>query len=175
MRYIFIVLILLLLTYDVMCHFYLLLFPLFDLCLTSRYSHYSCLLSSIFCLYTLSYDLLNTLCLSVFCLPFSVQFIICLLPYSIFCPMFLCSVSIIIFPPFVHYSLPSISDLDNLTFYFLWLCESFFTFSVDVILMLLPALHKLHLSTRITKLIGPPKIYNITCACHYFPYPTFYV
>ena len=31
----------------VTCHFYLLLFSLFDLCLTLRYYHYSCLLSSI--------------------------------------------------------------------------------------------------------------------------------
>ena len=44
--------------------------------------------------------------------------------------MFLCSISIIIFPPSVHCSLPSLSELDNLTFHPLWLCESSFTFSV---------------------------------------------
>ena len=100
----------------VTCHFILFLLPLFDLCLISRYFHYFHFLSSIFQSPTLSYDLLNPLS-SIFCSLFILQFLIYLLPYSIFCLMFLCSVFIIIFPPSVHYSLPSLSNLDNSTFH----------------------------------------------------------
>ena len=67
---------------------------------------------------------------SIFHSLFILWFIIYLLLYSIFCPMSLCSVSIIIFPPSVHYSSPSLSNLDNSTFHPLWLCESSFTFSI---------------------------------------------
>ena len=111
---------------SVTCHFYLFLLPLFDLCSTSRYFHYFRSLSSIFCLYPVSYDLPKTICL----LSSILLFILCLLciPYSI--SMFLCSISIIIFLPSVHYSLPSLSNLDNSTFHSLWLCESSFIFSI---------------------------------------------
>ena len=107
-------------------------YHLFDLCLTSRYFHYFCLLSSLFWSSTLSYDLPNPLsfCLSIFHPLFILWLLNCFLPYSIFHLMFLCSVSIIIFPPSIHYFLPSLSNLDNLTFHPLWLCESYFTSSI---------------------------------------------
>ena len=60
----------------VTCHFYLLLFPLFDL--SFDFKIFSLLLSSVFhlpCLYVLLPMIFpNTLCLSVFCLPFRSYF-----------------------------------------------------------------------------------------------------
>ena len=97
-----------------------------DHCSTSTY-----FITSIFRF--LTYPIIfQTLCLSVFRLLSSIHTSIshCLLPSSVFHPMFLCSISIIIFSPSIHYFLPSLSDLDNLTFHPLWLCESSFTFSV---------------------------------------------
>ena len=104
------------------CSHYLTFVWLQDIFITSIFH----LPSSVFWPSTPSYDLPNTLWFSVFCLPISIH----LLPYSIFHLMFLCSISIIIYPPSVHYSLPSLSNLDNSTFHSLWLCESSFTFSV---------------------------------------------
>ena len=63
----------------VTCHFYLLLFPLLDLCSTSRYFHYFCLLSSVLILHPIIFQIHF-----VFHLPLILHFIICLLPYSIF-------------------------------------------------------------------------------------------
>ena len=81
------------------------------------------LLSSIF--QFPSYDLPHT-----FCLLFTLLFTIHLLLYSISHLYALCSISIFITSPFVHYSLPSLPNLNNLTFHSLWLCESFSTFSI---------------------------------------------
>ena len=44
--------------------------------------------------------------------------------------MLLCSISIFITSPFVHYFLPCLPDFNNLSFCFLWLSESYFTFSI---------------------------------------------
>ena len=116
-----------------MCHMPF-LFVLVTIILTFVWlQHISLLLSSVFCL-LFSYFILWSskpfdFWSSIFCSPFILWFLIYLLPYSMFHLMFLCSVSIIIFPPSVHYSLPSLPDLDNLTFYPLWLCESSFLHS----------------------------------------------
>ena len=92
-----------------MCHLYLLLFPLFDLCLTSRYFHYFYLPSSMLILHPMIFP--NTLHLPspVFCSLFILHFIIRLLLYSVFCPYVPLFYFYYIFPPFVHYSLPSLS------------------------------------------------------------------
>ena len=72
--------------------FYFLLFPLFDLCSTSRYFHYFCLLSSILILHPMIFP--NTLHL-----PSSVHTSICHLLTSVFCIPLLCS-----FVPFLSLS-----------------------------------------------------------------------
>ena len=99
--------------------------PLFDF----KIFHYLHLSSSIFWPSTSFYDLSKFTLSSVFHSPFillSLSAYFCIL-YSI--SVLLCSISIIIFPPSVHYSLPSLPDLDNSTFHSLWLCKSYFTFS----------------------------------------------
>ena len=115
---------------DVIGHFYLLLFPLFNLCLTSQYFITSGFrfLSSI--LQFLFYDLPHTFLSSIFWLLFTLLFTACLLPYSIFhlyAPLFH---FYFITSPFVHYSLPSLPKLNNSTLCSLWLCKSYFTFSI---------------------------------------------
>ena len=97
-----------------------------DLCSTSTY-----FITSVFCFLLILWSSEPFAFLSsIFYLPFIPQFLIAYFCLLSFCPMFLCSVSIIIFPPSVHCSLPSLSNLDNLTFHPLWLCESCFTFSI---------------------------------------------
>ena len=106
------------------CHMPL-LFPLFDLCSPSRY-----IIISVF--YLLSFDFHSMIFHIHFHLPSSVHTSLhCLLfhiPYSV--SMLLCSISIFITSPSVHYSLPCLPNLNNLTFHFLWLYESFSTFSI---------------------------------------------
>ena len=132
----------------VMSHFYLLLLLLFDFCSTSRYFHYFHSLLSVIQSPTLFYDPLNPLS---FCFPSSVlhSYFDPSLLTSIFyiLSMFLCSVSIIIFLPSVHYSLPSLpvtifhmyyTSSPTLSFFFpsiasLWLIS----FSCDIIFWLI--------------------------------------
>ena len=113
------------------CHmlFLFVIVPLFDLCLTSRY-----FITSVFHLLTFYFILwsskftLSSIFHSLFIHPFT----ICLLHILYSVSMLLCSISIIIFPPSVHYSLPSFPNLDNSTFHSLWLCKSSFTFSISL-------------------------------------------
>ena len=111
--------------------FYLLLFhclTLFDFTIF----HYLCPPSSIFHLPTFYFILWlpNSLHLlsSIFHSHFPSLLAYFHIPY--FISMLLCSISIFITTPFVHYSLPCFLNLNNLIFYSLWLCKSSFTFSV---------------------------------------------
>ena len=103
--------------------------PLFDF----KISHYLCL--SVFCLPSSDLQIHSMIFQihSIFCLPSSVHTSLHLFIY--FCilyyvSMLLCSVSIIIILPFVHYSFPSLPDLNILSSRSLWLCKSSFTFSI---------------------------------------------
>ena len=92
--------------------------------------HISLLPFSIFCLLFsyLSYDLPNPLPFhllsSILHLYFNFSLLTSIFYLPSYVPLFC------FFPSSVHYSLPSLSDLDNLTFHPLWLCESSFTFSI---------------------------------------------
>ena len=101
----------------------------FDLCSTSTYLHYFHLLISNLLLHPMIFWTF-VFPSSVFCSPFVLRFLDSLLPYSVFYLMFFCSIFIIIFPPSVHYSLPSLPDLDNLTSIPCDSVSHLFTFSV---------------------------------------------
>ena len=86
-------------------------------------------ITSVFCLYFLSYDLPKTFHLpsSIFCPSIHTSFT------SVFHIPHLCSFALFLLLSFYHLSIiPCLPfpDLDNSTFHSLWLCESSFTFSI---------------------------------------------
>ena len=117
-------------------NFYLLLFPLHNLCLTSQYFITSSFhfLSSI--LQFPFYDLPHTFLSSIFWFLFTLLFTAHLVPYSIFhlyAPLFC---FYFITSPFVHYSSPSLPKLNNSTFCFLWLCKSYSPYPIHCITLI---------------------------------------